>query len=54
MTLKVGSLWGIIGVETFLEGEVLHVDIDGQKIKYLSKQQYFDYIREEDGDYGGD
>jgi hypothetical protein len=32
---------------------VLDVDIDGQKIKYLSKQQYFDYIREEDCDYGG-
>ena len=33
---------------------MLDVEIDGQEIKYLSEEQYFDEVGEEDSDDGGD
>lgn len=41
------ELWAVVGVVTFLKGEVLYVDVDDEDIEDLGKNEYFQEVREE-------
>ncbi len=48
-----GELWTVVGVVTFFKREVLNVDVDGEDIEDLGKNENFQEVREEKSDESG-
>ena len=51
LVLNVVALRCVIGVQTFLEGEVLDVDVHRQQVEDLGQEENFYEVWEQDGDY---